>query len=323
MKRIIFFISVLICFHLFHVSQTGLAETKQTDKEKPPSQAVFVLEKPLPEIPAKLMLYKVVDPQVTEDMVKELMNAFNIQGKIINRGKVFAVREGTKELVYWKAKGTGYIRFGDEAELFENDSMKKLPSEKEAEKIAERFLKENKLLPRNAFKTGTGYIELGQFDPSKQETLKEIKNGIQVGYGFNIGGVKVEGPGAKVSVIFGENEKIIGAYKMWRDIKPFKEKKILSPEEACELFKKRWPPEASPGQEGQAKVNVTVKIKEVYTTYYAYPAPETMDYLNPIYVFKGEYLRSGVLGRKEVKTVDSFKIIIPAIPGDERIPWSK
>jgi hypothetical protein len=269
------------------------------------------------------MVYEVADPQVTEDMVKGLMNAFNIQGDIINRGKVFAVRQGTKELVCWKAKGTGYIRYGDEAELFDNDRMKKLPSEKEAEEIAERFLKENNLLPDNAFQTGTGYIELRQFDPSKQEAVKEIKNAIQVGYGLNIGGVQVEGPGAKVSVIFGEDEKIIAAYKMWRDIKPFTEKKIRSAEEAFEIFKKRWPPEASPGREGQAKVNVTVSVKEVYTTYYAYPAPETMDYLNPVYVFTGEYLRSGVLGGKKVKTVDSFKIIIPAIPGDERIPWSK
>jgi hypothetical protein len=76
-------------------------------------------------------------------MVRELKNAFNIQGEIINRGKVFTVRDGTKELVYWKAKGTGYIRFGDEVELFENDRMKKFPSGKEAEKIADRFLKVN------------------------------------------------------------------------------------------------------------------------------------------------------------------------------------
>jgi hypothetical protein len=323
MKRIVFCISVLVYFHLFQISQIGMAETEQIDKREALSQTVFVLEKRLPDIPAELMVYKIVDPQVTEDMVKKLMSAFNIDGKIIDSGKVFSVREGTKELVYWKAKGTGYIRFGDEAGLFENTHKRKLPSENEAEEMAERFLKGANLLPQNAFKIGTGYIELRQFDTSKQEKLKEIKNGIQVGFGVKIDGVIVEGPGAKASVILGENGKIIGAYKMWRDIKPFKKMKIITPEEAFKLFKKRWPPEVSPGQEGQAKVNVSVKVKEVYTTYYAYPAPEPMDYLNPVYVFKGEYLRSGVLKEKEVKSVDSFKLIVPAIPGDERIPWSK
>ncbi len=322
MKRKLFCMTVLLYFHLFQISEIGLAETEQIDKRETFSQAVFVLEKPLPEIPAELMVYKIVDPQVTEDMVKKLMRAFNIRGKIVDKGKVFAVREGTKDLVYWKAKGTGYIRFGDEAGLFENARIKKLLTEKEASEMAESFFKKNDLLPENAFRTGIGYIELKQYEPSKQATLKEITNGIQVGFGIKINGVEVEGPGAKVSIIFGENGKIIGAYKMWREIKPFKRVKILTPKEAFKLFKKRWPPEAFSGQEGQAKVNVIVKVKEIYTTYYAYPAPESLDFLNPVYVFKGEYLRSGVLGGKKIKTIDSFKIIIPAIPGDERIPWS-
>ena len=294
----------------------------QADKERAHSQAIFVLERPLPQLPSELPVYRVIDPQVTKESVRQLMQAFKMSGEIVDREKLFAVRDGARELVYWKAKGTGYVRFSDEARLFEDKEVEELPDEKEARKLGKAFLEANDLLPENAVASETGYIGYKQFDPREQVTTKETRLGIQVGFGVELDGVPVEGPGAKASVVLGRNGEIIAAYKMWRDIEPGDKKRIISPEEAFALFKRRWPPEAPADPAEKAGIETIVKVGDVFTRYYAYPAPQSMQTLDPVYVFTGQYLRSGTLGGKEIRTVDGFRVLIPAVPDDERIPWS-
>ncbi|GAI05778.1 unnamed protein product, partial [marine sediment metagenome] len=100
-------------------------------------------------------------------------------------------------------------------------------------------------------------------------------------------------------VVFGENGEIIGASKIWREIESDKEMKIITPEEAFDKFKQRWPGEAKPGQLERAKIRTEVSIKEVYVTYYAKPGCVPQDYIEPVYVFKGDYQTSSKIGERD------------------------
>ncbi|NIP24721.1 MAG: hypothetical protein GWN55_04840 [Phycisphaerae bacterium] len=279
---------------------------------KPSVLASFKLLCPLPEVPEKMMIYKAVDPRISQKDITQLMKAFGLEGKIVDRRRQFVVRDGHKVLEVFKQSGTGYLRFSNDQKLAAEKRAKKLPSEHKAIVKAKEFLRTHGLLSKNTFFVGTGYHEFREYN-SEGELFARGRSAIAVGFGFKIEEMRVEGPGAKASVIFGEGGEIIGASKIWREIQPDKQKKILTPEEAFTRFKQRWPTELEPQQLEQAEIKTEVNIREVYLTYYAKPGCLPQDYLEPIYVFKGDYRISGRIGEREISDSDYFKIIIPAV----------
>ena len=290
---------------------SNVSENQQ--KSQPTVLASFKLVRPLPEVPGKMMLYKTVDPKISKEEIPPLMAAFGLEGQIVDHQRQFMVKDRDKVLEVFKQPGTGYLRFSNDAKLAIEKEAKNLLSEDEAVGKAKEFLRANGLLPENTFFAGVGYYEFREYD-SEGKTITQGKSALSVGFGFKIEGMKVEGPGAKASVVFGEDGEIIGASKIWREIESDKETKIITPKEAFARFKKRWPREAKPEQLEQAKIKTEVTIREVYVTYYAEPGCVPQDHIEPVYVFKGDYQTSGRIGEREIKDSDSFEIIIPAIP---------
>lgn len=288
------------------------------NEPKPPESLVlasFKLVHPLPKVPEKMMVHKTVDPKISREDVMTLMKAISLEGKIDDREKQFVVKDQDRVLEVFKQPGTGYLRFSDNAKLGIEIEAKNLPSEDSAIARAKEFLMAHGLLPENTFFAGVGYYEFRKCD-SDGKIIIQGKSAIAVGFGFKIGEIRVEGPGAKVGVVFGEDGEIIGVSKIWREIEADKERKIITPEEAFSIFKKRWPREAAPGQLEQARIKTEVNIKEVYVAYYAEPGLEPQNYIEPVYVFKGDYQTSGKIGEQEIKESDFFVIIIPAIPNE-------
>jgi len=263
-------------------------------------------------VPEKMMAYKVVDPRISKKDIALLMKAFGLEGKIVDRRKQFVVRDGHKVLEVFKQPGTGYLRFSNDQKLALEKEAKNLPLEHEAIVEAKEFFRTHGLLSENTFFMGIGYHEFREYN-SEGELIAQGKSAVAVGFGFKIEEMRVEGPGAKASVIFGEGGEIIGASKIWREIQPDKQMKILTPEEAFARFKQRWPTEAEPQQLEQAEIKTEVNIKGVYLTYYAEPGCLPQDYVEPVYVFKGDYQISGRIGKREIRDSDYFEIIIPAV----------
>lgn len=292
----------------------GFDPSENEEKSGEPTVlASFKLVTPLPKVPENMMVYRTVDPKISREDVMRLMKAFDLEGRVDEREKQFLVKTGDRVLELFKEPGTGYIRFSDNARLTMEEEAENLPSEEEAVKRAQDFLKKNGLLPDNTAFRGVRYYEFATYD-SIGKTTSEGKSGLAVGFGFQIEGIKVEGPGAKAGVVFGRDGQIIGASRIWREIRPDKEMKIINPEEAFSIFKQRWPMEGAPEELPRAEIRTEVNISEVYVAYYAEPGCIPQSHVEPVYLFKGNYQTSGRVGEREIKESDYFEIMIPAVP---------
>jgi len=274
--------------------------------------AFFRLVNPLPNVPEKMMVYKTITPDISREYITRLMNLFDLKSQIIDQQRQFMVRDQDRVIEIFKEPGTGYLRYCNDARLVTTKEARNLPSEDEAIKMAEDFLKTNNLLPENIFFVGVGYSEIRNY-ASNGETVSQGRTSIAVGFGFIIDGMKVTGPGAKASVVFGDDGEIIEVSKIWREIEPDKEKKIKTPEEAFAEFKQRWPDEADAEQFEKALIKTKVNISETYLTYYAEPGCIPQMFIEPVYVFKGVYQISRGTDNREIVEEDKFVIIIPAI----------
>ena len=316
MKKI-YSLFVIICTVTLIVITRGNTAAKVSGKETKLMEsaivASFKLMRPLPTVPERIMVYKTVAPKISQKDMRELMKSFALDAQIIERRNQFVVKDQDRVLEVFKQSGTGYIRYSDNAKLADENEAKNLPSEDEAVDKAKKFLRANGLLPENTFLEGVGYYESVKYD-TEGKIVVQGKSALAVGFGFNLEGRKVEGPGAKASVVFGEEAKIIGASKIWREIEPDRKIKILSAQEAFTEFKKKWPGEAKQGQFEKAKMKTEVTIREIYLAYYAKPGCLPQSHIDPVYLFKGDYRTSGRIKEREIKDGDSFEIIISAVP---------
>ncbi|MCK4420574.1 hypothetical protein KAW48_02160 [candidate division WOR-3 bacterium] len=316
MRKICILLLLSGALFLVKAAREDVTSSESENQQKLPEVKVlasFELVQPLLEVPERMMVYRTVDPKITRDDVRRLMKIFGFEGQIDDRKRQFVVKDQDKVLEVFKQPGTGYLRYSNNTKLAIEEEVKNIPSEDEAISKAEKFLKSYGFLPENTFLNGVQYYEFSKYD-SVGKTIAHGKSAISVGFGFKIEGMKVEGPGAKASVIFGENGEIIGASKIWREIEPDKEMKIITPEDAFAKFKQRWPREAEPKELEKAEVKTKVNIREVYVTYYAEPGCLPESHIKPVYIFKGDYQISGKVGEREIKDSDYFKIVIPAIP---------
>lgn len=307
-----------VCILSFLVVQIGghsgpvLANVKP-EQTKPRARTLFTLTIPLPEVPETMTVYASVEPKHSKADVEALMKAFNMDGPINDLRRQFVVKDGEKVLTVYKEPGTGYVRFSNNAKLGGEEKAERLPSKHEAEKVSREFLKTNRLLPDNTFCIGVKYSEYLKYD-AKCVVMEKGRTAVSVRYLFTLGQRRVVGPGAKVGLTFGENGQIIGASKIWREIEPAKEMSIRTAEEAFEEFKKRWPEESGKSEEEQADITTEVHVREFYLAYYAEPGNIPQEFIEPVYVFKGDYLIHSRRKGGEIRERDVFEIMIPAIP---------
>ena len=309
--------SIIIFCGVFLILGASLINAEADNRQNTPEKTVFAsfnLMQSMPEVPLEMPIYKTITPKFSEEYIEKLMHLFELEGKIVDHRRQYLIRNQERVLEIFKEPGTGFIRYCDDAKLLAESEAKNLPSEVEAKKRAEEFLKSNGLLPENTFFAGIGYSGFKEHN-SEGEEVRKGKTSIAVGFGFKIGEMKVIGPGAKASVVFGENGEIIKASKIWREIKLDKKMKIITPEEAFELFKKRWPREGDPGQLEDASIKTEVNINEIYFTYYTKPGSIPQDYIEPAYLFTGDYTITEKK-EEEIRDRDEFSIMIPAIPKD-------
>lgn len=302
------FLSGLVLFLYVCAPNMGVASPNASDDLV---VALFKLAHPLPEVPEKMMVHRVVDPGISREDIVPLMEVFGLQGKIVVHDREFVVRDRDRALEVFKQPGTGYLRFSDDAKLAAEEQARDLPSEDEAVAMAEEFLRSNGLLPENTFLAGTGYYEFTKYD-AEGKIFEQGRSAISVGFGFTIEGVEVHGPGAKAGVVFGEGGKMIGASRIWREIRPDREVRVIPPEWALTRFKQRWPREADPDQFWRAKIRTEVRINEMYLSYYAKPGCIPQSYIEPVYVFKGVYQVTGITGDQEIMDGDTFDFFVPA-----------
>jgi hypothetical protein len=250
--------------------------------------STYKLNISFPETPDNIIIYKTKDPDYSISEVEKLKNAFELQGQVTSFDGKFIINDNNKVLVVNNVPGTGYIHFRNYEEINKDEAADNLPSEDDAIKMAENFLKNNGLYENNNYYSHTGYYEFKEWNKDGI-ILRAGKSALAVIFGFEINGYKVIGPGAKSSVIFGENGKIIGAHKFWREIEYDKQTVIISASDALDLFKENWPEEGTSEQLEEADYIFEIIIEEVYLAYYAEVASSPQNTIEPVYVFTGYY----------------------------------
>jgi hypothetical protein len=104
---------------------------------------------------------------------------------------------------------------------------------------------------------------------------------MRVNYTFSLEGMPVWGPGAKIGVTIGAENRIIEVFKFWREPVEDRVFPLLNPEAAARLLMK----DAAFAQlkEGEA----SVKYHHFQLGYYALPCMECQAFLGPVYRFSG------------------------------------
>lgn len=256
----------------------------------------FQMEVPTsPEVPNKIPIYKTTKPseENQKKQVESLASSLGLKRGLKSLSKTpggFSIEEVHQVLETYDESDS--IWYSDMSESEEEtaepmDTKKALGAksegeiEKEAGNRAMKFLKDNDLLPNEAYRIGLEETEAAELNLDEKEVGETIVTGVQTNFGFNLGDIPVVGPGAKISVNFGNDGRVVGLFKAWRKPKKDKEISTITSEEALESFKTS---EVFTSLEEDSKVTV----EKFYFGYYALPAFEPQDYLLPVYVFEGK-----------------------------------
>lgn len=239
----------------------------------------LVLNTPAKKTVGSVIVYETIPPTVNKESTLALAKKFNVTGTL--RGDtavqsddlVFGVQltknSGCAE--YMNAKRPNAIQ----------DAPDNLPTDDEAITIATKFLKDRDLYPEgigdpvpkreNAYTVGKGdEIYFGQ---------------IGVWYPRYLNGLKVEG--TQLVVYVGGSGDVIGYFANWRDYTPDKEYPLISQQDAFEQMKTEGV------SVGMNEKDAPVSIDTVYLAYRTKAGAYPEDYLEPVWVFKGNVTIDG------------------------------
>lgn len=258
-----------------------------------------VLDTSMPKSSERILTYKVVPHHYTRQDILALAQKFNISpiGRIkeVEEGASIASEDGMAYAILRNSGSTEYTNSKRAGTVNPLDVPGKPPSDEDAEKITTTFLKDRGLLPEGAVYIGTEHGRIYQLGENGNDTV--VWEDIEVWYGRMLNGLKVKG--SQLSVAVGGNGDIIDYYSNWRDYEPYQVLPIKPPEQAFENLKVKGVPVGMNKQE-------SVSINDMYLAYYTKAGAETEEYLEPVWVFKGNVMVDG----KPVMPVEQY---IPAL----------
>lgn len=237
-----------------------------------------------------VLIYKTQPPDINKETTLALAKKFDVSGNL--RGETTVQ---SKDLTYYvtvtKKSGSVSYRNQDRPNI-NMDSPDKLPSDDEAVLIATKFLKDRDLYPEGAMVT-----------PPRREYTYSSNNVITYGricvwFNRTLNGLKVEG--TQLVVYVGGNGDVIGYLANWRNYTPYQEYPIIPQQDAFDQLKKQGI------GVGMNEKDASVSIENAYLAYQTTPGAYAEDYLQPVWVFKGNVIVNG----KSVEPVEEY---IPAL----------
>ena len=259
-------------------------------------QPTIKLETQLPKVPEKLVIYKTKEPKVTKEDFLRIAEKFSLKGSLVETNNRFILKNESMELEIMKASGR--MTYGDISEMY-GDLTKtpNLPDEKMAVDIAYNWLKNFGLAPEDAkfSKVVRDWVEV-----ARKDGVRRVDIITQVIFKREIGRFPVEGMGSKLKVYIGDGGKVVGVYKCWREIEPYQEVKLRSPDEALQMLKNK-------GIHGVlTPVSQNLTVKRVYLAYFAQPPSVKQKYFLPVYVFEID-IGNGEAIKQYIYAVDGKK----------------
>jgi hypothetical protein len=217
---------------------------------------------------------------MTDARAAKLAETHGVKGKAQDAGSrlIFRDRRATLELfrasdsMRWSTLGNGTGENGKRPEA--------LPDDEAARKGATAFLRERKIPTKGASFDSITHGMYARAD-RRRRTGDEQPVAVHVNYRFELEGLPVLGPGAKIQVTYTGGKKPAEMYAFWRKPKAESELRLLPPEAVFELL--RRDPDFAELREGGARV----VYRNPRLGYYALPPREAQGALVPVYAFDG------------------------------------
>ncbi|WP_214019839.1 hypothetical protein [Methanoculleus sp.] len=264
------------------------------------SVSEIALSTALPRGPEQAMVYKTVDILISKDEALKIAEKFGMSGPVEESGgriKRYIVKE--EPYTFEIEEESGYMTYawdGRYSGVDPRDRPENLPTDEECRKIAEAFLTSHDLMPEGAVFSSIAHGEGFASNAAKKISIATYKDS-RVLFTDTLSGLPVAGSGIAVTV--GGGGDILEVSRRWRDVEPYKEFAILSPEEAIEELKQT-------GIVTLVSSPTKAIINEIRLCYYATPPGTEQPYLKPTYYFRGT-----VEGEKETGTFFQY---VPAVP---------
>ena len=160
-----------------------------------------------------------------------------------------------------------------------NGGPPKLPDEATARKAAATFLRERKVQTKGAAVDSITHAMLARAT-RKSRKVEEQPVAVHVNYRYELDGLPVLGPGAKIQVTFVDSKAPAEMYKFWRAPKADGELRLLPPQAIFEMLR-RDSDFAELGDDAR------VVYRNPRLGYYALPPRESQGALIPVYAFDG------------------------------------
>ncbi len=158
--------------------------------------------------------------------------------------------------------------------------QKYLPSEEEAVRYAEEYIKSHGGMPDDAVFGGVSTVYWTHY--RGDEVVEKIPEDIQVGYHRVFNGMPVVGPGDEMTIVIGNNGTVLSFLKSWRELEYAGEREILNASEAVERL-----------QRGETVYELggalsTIKIDKIELGYYSEIPRVKQEFYEPVWLFRGK-----------------------------------
>jgi hypothetical protein len=244
----------------------------------------------------RILVYKTVPPVVNKEATLALAKKFNVTGKMMGDTTIQSDNLATYVEI---EKESGYTSYANTDHSDETNSVfipADLTSDKEAIKIATKFLKDRDLFPEDAVPVEVEHIKTERLN-NKDNTKIVVWEKLAVWFGGNLDNVKVHG--RSIRVVVNADGEIIEYDANWRNYKPYQEYPVKTAKDAFGELESR-------GVAVGMNEPESVSIDQVELAYNSLPGAYVENYLEPVYIFKGHAMVKG-------ESIMSISEYVPAL----------
>lgn len=289
---------IILCVAVTLVIATALSSSyisttlKESDASSTRGMPVtFYIDADYPSLDSKsLNLYKIVPDEFNPSRFQSIGNLFGLTGEIefIDNDIVsdtFVITNDDNSLEYHLP--TGVWRYVSDEAYPVVSRQPSLPSNTEAQKVAESFLKDNGFWSDNMVFSHITYSYQRMGDKSTEEIIEEFVLAKKVCFKRNINDIEIGGVGSKCTVTIGENGDIVAFMQPTRAFAPVKgDVIVIEPDEALENFK------LGRGIRSLVRTNFSdreVTISDISLSYYVNSLLEDPGIINLCYKYEGTF----------------------------------
>ncbi len=272
----------------------------------------IVMNTVLPKPVDSIMVYKVVQPHYTRQDIISLGEKFNMSPSDDMKGGADGFGRASKDRsIQAYISTTGFVEYHNSNRahtINPLDVPENLPSDEEAIAIATKFLKDRDLLPEGAVSNGVTHGKITRSEVGNQ--IVEWED-IEVWFDRELNGYPVEG--TQLMLAIGGHGDVLEYFTNWRTYEPYKEFAVKAPEHALEELKTTGVPVGM-------NIPDNFMINKMYLGYHTKAGAYTENYLEPVWVFKGNVMVNGSSVMYMEQFVPALKEVPPELKADESIP---